>query len=69
MTVSDEEGVRINIIVEREVNDRLNKLLPRGHKSNVLADIVRDMVEQLEDDSDGAFMLALMRGNVELSIK
>lgn len=69
MASDNENEVRINVKVDREQNDLLNRMLPWGAKSDILRNILLQVIHGLETDDDGTFYAALARNNVELRIK
>ena len=65
--MSDETNeVRINVIVSWEENNKISELLPRGTKSNVLRNLIKIMIENLENDKEGMFCAALLRNKVRI---
>lgn len=61
MSSDNENEVRVNVLLDRERNDVLNKLLPWGAKSTILRNIVEKVIDGLMEDADGDFYSMLVK--------
>lgn len=66
MPSDNENEIRVNIKLDREVNEEFSSLIPRGNKSDVIRNLVLVAIHNLKNDTNKRFYAALLQKRVDI---